>query len=93
MGFLRWLGFAGGVDIFYGVGHYRYAILHPEWKTPWVATFVIWFFWNSFIVFIILLIISKSDLRELYLGDRISNLLLHESRRICVCMALPKKIR
>ena len=50
-------------------------------------------FWNSFIVFIILLIISKSDLRELYLGDRISNLLLHESRRICVCMALPKKIR
>ena len=44
MGFLRWLGFAGGVDIFYGVGHYRYAILHPEWKTPWVATFVICFF-------------------------------------------------
>jgi amino acid transporter len=24
--------------------HARYAILHPEWKTPWVATFVIWFF-------------------------------------------------
>ena len=24
--------------------HGRYATLHPEWKTPWVATFVIWFF-------------------------------------------------
>jgi len=24
--------------------HGRYAILHPEWKTPWVATLVIWFF-------------------------------------------------
>jgi amino acid transporter len=24
--------------------HTRYATLHPEWKTPWVATFVIWFF-------------------------------------------------
>ena len=22
--------------------HPRYATLHPEWKTPWVATFVIW---------------------------------------------------
>ena len=24
--------------------HGRYAILHPEWKTPWVATLVIWIF-------------------------------------------------
>lgn len=24
--------------------HGRYATLHPEWKTPWVATLVIWFF-------------------------------------------------
>jgi amino acid transporter len=24
--------------------HDRYATLHPEWKTPWVATLVIWFF-------------------------------------------------
>lgn len=23
--------------------HPRYAKIHPEWKTPWVATFVIWF--------------------------------------------------
>ena len=23
--------------------HPRYAKVHPEWKTPWVATFVIWF--------------------------------------------------
>ncbi len=23
--------------------HTRYATLHPEWKTPWVATLVIWF--------------------------------------------------
>jgi amino acid transporter len=23
--------------------HPRYATIHPEWKTPWVATFVIWF--------------------------------------------------
>jgi amino acid transporter len=23
--------------------HPRYAKIHPEWQTPWVATFVIWF--------------------------------------------------
>ena len=23
--------------------HSRYATIHPEWQTPWVATFVIWF--------------------------------------------------
>lgn len=23
--------------------HPRYATIHPEWQTPWVATFVIWF--------------------------------------------------
>ena len=23
--------------------HPRYALIHPEWKTPWLATFVIWF--------------------------------------------------
>jgi amino acid transporter len=23
--------------------HPRYAAIHPEWRTPWVATFVIWF--------------------------------------------------
>jgi amino acid transporter len=23
--------------------HPRYAAIHPEWQTPWVATFVIWF--------------------------------------------------
>ncbi len=24
--------------------HPRYSIVHPEWQTPWIATFVIWFF-------------------------------------------------
>ncbi len=23
--------------------HHRYAVIHPEWKTPWLATVVIWF--------------------------------------------------
>jgi amino acid transporter len=23
--------------------HPRYAKIHPEWQTPWIATFVIWF--------------------------------------------------
>ncbi len=24
--------------------HPRYAIVHPEWQTPWIATFAIWFY-------------------------------------------------
>ena len=72
--------------------HPRYARIHPEWQTPWVATFVIWFLG-------VLLLFSSSYMPsvkkhsgKLDPRHRFSNLLLYESGRICLRLALPRQI-
>jgi amino acid transporter len=68
--------------------HPRYARVHAEWQTPWVATFVIWFL-GVFLLFSSSYMPSVKKILELDIGDRLPDLLLHEPRRICLRLALP----
>ena len=69
--------------------HPRYARIHPEWQTPWVATLVIWFLGVLLLLCSSCLPSVKKILECLDSCDRLSDLLLYESGRFCLCVALP----